>query len=267
MVHRDVFSRGGDFQRLDSLKRNRQKRSKTGLVFVEGVQPINSALENGVRFESVVVDGERRLSPWAERVIRDARADVVVLHERLMSELSDREDPSELVAIVRKPAHQPGAIASHQGLLVVVIDRPGNEGNLGSVIRSADAFRADAVITTGHGVDMYDPRTIRASVGAIFNTPVMHCERAILFSTLERLHRDLPALRIVGSSARGGSPIHEIGGMGRPCVLMLGSENAGLSKAMVDMCTEMVSIPMRGYASSLNIVGAASIFLYQIDRG
>ncbi|MCZ6871085.1 MAG: hypothetical protein O7G84_16400, partial [Gammaproteobacteria bacterium] len=95
---------------------------------------------------------------------------------------------------------------------------------------------------------------------------VMHCERAILFSTLERLHRDLPALRIVGSSARGGSSIHEIGGVGRPCVLMLGSENAGLSKAMVDMCTEMVSIPMRGYASSLNIVGAASIFLYQIDR-
>ena len=109
MVHRDVFSRGGDFQRLDSLKRNRQKRSKTGLVFVEGVQPINSALENGVQFESVVVDGERRLSPWAERVIRGAGAEVVVLQKGLMSELSDREDPSELLAIVRNPAHQPGA--------------------------------------------------------------------------------------------------------------------------------------------------------------
>ena len=63
-----------------------------------------------------------------------------------------------------------------------------------------------------------------------------------------------------------GSPIRASNGIGRPCVLMLGSESAGLSNAMADMCTEMVNIPMRGFASSLNVVGAASILLYAIDQ-
>jgi tRNA G18 (ribose-2'-O)-methylase SpoU len=266
MTHRDVFSRGGDFQRLDSLKRNRQKRAKTGLVFVEGVRAINCALENRMTFESVVVDGERRLSSWAEQVVRAADAKVIALHKGLMAELSERDEASELLCLVRRPAHRPEAIALHAGLCVVVLDRPGSEGNLGSVIRTADAFGADAVITSGHGVDIYDPKTIRASLGTIFNLPVMHCERPPLADMMERVRRELPAARIVGTSARGGSSIDESDALRRPCVLLLGSETSGLAKSLVEMCTDMVTIPMRGYASSLNIVGAASILLHAIER-
>lgn len=266
MTHRDVYSSGGDFQRLDSLKRNRQKRAKNGLVFVEGVRAINCALEHRMTFESVVVDGERQLSRWAEQVVRAADAEVMVLHKGLMGKLSEKDEPSELVAIVRRPAHRPQAIECHTGLCVVVMDRPGSEGNLGSVIRTADAFGADAVITTGHGVDIYDPKTIRASLGAIFNMPVMHCERPALTAMTERVQRELPTARIVGTSARGGAPISESDALRRPCVLLLGSETSGLAKSMIEMCTDMVTIPMRGYASSLNIVGAASILLHAIDR-
>ncbi|MEJ2132329.1 MAG: TrmH family RNA methyltransferase [Gammaproteobacteria bacterium] len=197
MTHRDVFSRGGDFQRLDSLKRNRQKRAKTGLVFVEGVRAINCALENRMTFESVVVDGERRLSSWAEQVVRAADAKVIALHKGLMAELSERDEASELLCLVRRPAHRPEAIALHAGLCVVVLDRPGSEGNLGSVIRTADAFGADAVITSGHGVDIFDPKTIRAYLGTIFNLPVMH-------SRANRRHER--ARRLVHRRARCASP-------------------------------------------------------------
>lgn len=266
MTQREVFSRDGDFQRIDSLKRNRRKRSKTGLVFVEGVQAINCALENAVLFEAVVVDGERRLSTWAEDVIRQARAEVIVLHNGLMASLSDKEEPSELVAIVHRPMRAPDSVASHPALLLVVLDRPRNEGNLGSIVRSANAFQADAVIATGHGVDAYDPKTIRASIGTIFHTPVMHCELPRLKATLERLRRELPALQIVGTSARHGASIRETDSLRRPCVLMLGNETNGLSKAMTALCTEQIRIPMAGSASSLNVVAAASILMYEVAR-
>jgi TrmH family RNA methyltransferase len=145
-----VQSEDNHFQRVEVLKRNRQKRRRYGEFFVEGVRAINLALTNGWAIESFVYSRGRPLSRWAQGVLADSRANAhLEMPDDLVAKLSDKEDRSELLAVVRMPENDPSRIRVHPGMLVVVADRPTSPGNLGTLIRSCDAFGVDGVIVTG----------------------------------------------------------------------------------------------------------------------
>ena len=150
-------------------------------------------------------------------------------------------------------------------MLVVVVDRPGSPGNLGTLIRSCDAFGADGVIVSGHGVDLYDPATIRASVGSFFTVPSValpsHREVGEWVSGLRQAY---PGLTLVGTSARASADLREFA-WGTEVVLLVGNETNGLSHAYREMCDAVVRIPMRGTATSLNAAVATSIVLHEVD--
>ena len=170
-----IRSKNAEYQQIEALKHNRRKRSQMNLVFVESVQAINCAIANELAIQYAVVHADRTRSPWADRVVRSANA-VHEVSSDLMAELSDKDDPSELIALVERPRFDANALTTDTDFVWVVFDRPSSPGNLGSVIRTCDAFGVDAVFTTGHGVDLFDPLTIRASVGALFNLTVGQVE-------------------------------------------------------------------------------------------
>ena len=250
------------FQLTLSLRENRRQRARQRRFLVEGVRPINQAVRSGWPIEAFWYDGDRKLSGWAGDLLDSAVAPLrYELSGELMLALSQKDDPSELLAVAVIPDDDLGRIPVRADALVVIFDRPVSPGNLGSVIRSADAFGADGVIVTGHAADVYDPQTVRASMGSLFAVPVV---RAAGVDDVAAWG-EVGGLRLVGSSASATMPVASVDLAG-PTMLVVGNETKGLSRAWRDRCDELVAIPMRGTASSLNAAAAASVLLYEADR-
>jgi TrmH family RNA methyltransferase len=224
------------------------------------VRPLERALAAGWRVDSIWYAQGRPLSRWAQGVLARAAARThVETAPALFAELSERDEPSELVAIVEIPPDDLGRIRPRDPGLVVVLDRPASPGNLGSIVRSADALGADGVVVFGHAADPYDPQAVRASVGSLFDVPVVRAD------SLDAIRDRLAGLRLVGSSAGGTTPLDELD-LTAPTALVVGNEAKGLSWAWREACDVLVRIPIHGGADSLNAAAAASILLYEADR-
>lgn len=264
-----IRNENNDFQRIEVVKRNREKRNRYREFFVEGVKPINFAIENNWEIRSFVYSGEAPLSDWAKGVLRNSTAKThFELPLRLMDKLSDKdEELSELIAIVSIPGDDIARIRVGDDTLLVVIDRPSGYGNLGTIIRSCEALKVDGIVVTGHAVDIYDSRTIRASMGTLFAVPIIRLQshRQLLpwFNDIRKIHRDF---KIVGSSAGGDALIMDADLATRPMALIIGNETLGLSYNYKQLCDVLVRIPMHGHITSLNIACAASIMLYELER-
>ena len=254
-----LLSASAEFQLLLSLKQNRRQRAQQRRFLVEGVRAIDAAVQHGWAVQSFLYPDARRLSAWARGLLDSGTAgEHVAIAPELWVELSDRDEPSELLAVLGLP---PDDLSRVRPGLALVFDRPSSPGNLGSVIRSADAFGADGVVVTGHAADSYDPQAVRASQGALFALPVVRAgSGAQIDAWLDR-----PGLRVVGSSARGAVPLAEAD-LGGDIVLVVGNETKGMSAAWRDRCDEVVAIPAAGVAGSLNVAAAAAILLYEARR-
>jgi 23S rRNA (uridine2479-2'-O)-methyltransferase len=262
-----ISSRNARFQQWESLLANRGKRQRAREFVVQGVRPITLAAEFGWRFRALIYDADRPLSGWAEAMLRDTEAVRVAMSPGLLAELGEKtEDRPELVAVVEMPEDDLGRITAGPRFLGVALDRPASPGNLGSIIRSADAFGADGVIVTGHAADIYDPRTVRASTGSLFARPVVrspsHYEVAAWVAAQRA--RGVPVV-LAGTDERAGLEVFDFD-FTRPTLLLVGNEATGLSSAWRQLCDQTVRIPMTGAASSLNAANATTAVLYEIAR-
>jgi TrmH family RNA methyltransferase len=264
-----VSSRNARFQQWESLLGNRGKRQRAREFLVQGVRPITLAARYGWRFRALVYDAGHPLSSWAENMLRDADADTVrvAMSPGLLAELGEKSEGSpELVAVVEMPDDDLDRITAGPGFLGLVLDRPVSPGNIGSMIRSADAFGADGIIVAGHAADVYDPRTVRASTGSLFARPVVRApsHREVAAWVAAQRARGCP-LVIAGTDEHGDRDVFDVD-FTQPTMLVVGNETAGLSNAWRELCDQMVRIPMTGAASSLNAANAATAVLYEITR-
>jgi tRNA G18 (ribose-2'-O)-methylase SpoU len=249
------------------LRRNRTKRQRYGEFFAEGVATINAAIRHGWKFESLWFSRERPLSDWAEGVLKEANAEAhYEVTGSMLEKLSEKEEQSELVAILHIPPDDPGRLKLEGDFVVIVTDSPANPGNLGTLIRSADAFGAAGVIVTGHATDVYDPRTIRASVGSLFSLPVIRLPGpAEVASWLEVVKSSGHDPLVAALDPDGGHDLSTTPLYG-PVVLIAGNEKRGVSSGYEAMSGVALRIPMEGAANSLNVAVAVSIALYEIRR-
>jgi TrmH family RNA methyltransferase len=262
-----VSTRNSAFQVLESLRANRQKRRAAGTFLVEGVRPVTMAVEHGWAVEAFVYDAARPLSSWATGILA-ARPSATryEMASELVAALSGKDEPSELIAVAGMREGTLAGVAHSHDLLVVVVDRPSSPGNLGTIVRSADALGAHAVVTTGHGADPYDPASVTASRGSLFAIPVVCAESsADVVEFVARARQALGSCRLLGADEHGPIDLAACDLTG-PAVIVAGNETHGLSRAYREVCDSLVRIPMSGAASSLNIAVAASIVLYEASR-
>jgi TrmH family RNA methyltransferase len=184
----------------------------------------------------------------------------------LVAALSGKDEPSELIAVARMREATLAGLPLGPGLLVVVVDRPSSPGNLGTIVRSADALGAHAVVTTGHGADVYEPAAVTASRGSLFAVPVVRAGSSTdVLAFIARARAALGSCRLAGADEQGAVDLADCDLTG-PTVIVAGNETHGLSRAYREGCDTLVRIPMSGAASSLNIAVAASIVLYEASR-
>lgn len=261
---RRVTTRNATFQQWQALLGNRSKRHRAAVFVVQGVRPISLAVEHGWRLTALLYDADRRLSQWADALVQRHPTLVWALGADLMAELGEKASessgsPPELVAVVAMPPDVPARIPVGPDFLGVVFDRPSDPGNLGSLVRSADAFGAHGLVVTGHAADPYDPRAVRASTGSLFALPVVRLES----------HREVltayPGARTVGLDERGTVALSACD-LTRPTLLVVGNETTGLTRAWREQCDVLARIPIVGAASSLNAANAGTVALYEAAR-
>lgn len=227
-------------QRLRRLLGRRSSRLEEAAFVVEGATLIGEAVAAGWAIEAEFVAPGGR--PVSDAPIHDLAAGVL---ERVAS----TERPQPNLAIVAMPA--PGQLA---GDLIVVADQLGDPGNLGTILRSAEAAGVDAVVLTPGSVDPYNPKVVRASAGALFHVPVVA-------ATIPDV--GAAGFRLLGTSSHLGDPHTSTDWSGR-LALVLGNEAHGLpDDAPVDA---WVRIEHQGRAESLNVAMAATVLLFEAAR-
>jgi tRNA G18 (ribose-2'-O)-methylase SpoU len=256
-----ISSRNARFQQWQALLGNRQKRHRAGEFLVQGVRPISMALRFDWPVRALLFDSSRSLSSWALSVLSSSPAPQYALTADLMAELGDRDDPPEVLAVVAMPPDDFARLPA--GGLAVVFDRPTSPGNIGTLIRSADAFGAGSVLVTGHAADPYDPRSVRASAGSLFALPVVRAAAPTPVLDWLACHPARP--RLIATDEHGTVDVADADLTG-PVVLLIGNETNGLAAAWRSACDVTVRIPMVGSASSLNAAAAATVMLYEAAR-
>ncbi len=254
-----VSTRNARFQQWDALRHNRTKRAKLGAFLVQGVRPISAAVAAGRPIRTLLHDGTAT-SRWAADLLAGHRGEIAELAPELLQELSDKnEDRAELIAVVAIPDDDPARLGT--GGVVVVLDRPSSPGNIGTLIRSADALGTGGVIVTGHAADVYDPKCVRASRGCLFSVPVVRIERPAQAASWLRAG----GFTLVGTDEQATEALWDAELTG-PLAVVVGNETIGMSGFWRTECDLSVQIPMAGTASSFNAAVAASITLYEIAR-
>lgn len=262
-----IYSENNAFQYADTLRRKREKRHRHREFFVEGVRPINQALGYQWPIRAFLYSTERPLSDWARHILAASTAHThYELPLPLLEKLSNKDEPSELIALVAMPEDDLARIPLKEDMRVVILDRPANPGNLGSILRSCDALHVDGIVISGHAVDVYDPETISASTGSFFAVPFVRVPGPDdLLPWFETIRRAIGWFQLVGSSEDGTEDVgdHDFTA---PTILVVGNETRGMSGAYQELCDSIVRIPIYGSASSLNVACATSIILYEMDR-
>ena len=252
------------YQLTSSLVGNRNQRQRQRRFIVQSVNAITAAAVNGWTFESLWVAERERLSSWALDIISSTNARrVIETSAEMFAALQGKEAPGELVAIVDLPSDRLRHARLSDRALAIVCDRASSPGNLGSIIRSADALGADVVVITGHSADIYDPQTVRASLGALFSLPVAHMQSPA--EAVAWLRDRKPSIRLIGTTAKAETPLEDCD-LIASLALLVGSEASGLSRWWLDAADELLTIPISGTTSSLNVAAATTVFLNEIRR-
>jgi TrmH family RNA methyltransferase len=262
-----VSVRNARYQQWETLLHNRNKRHRAGSFLVQGVRPISLAVEHGWKIEALLFDADRgRLSDWARGLLERPHVEQFAVASPLLAELGEKDETApELIAQVAIPQPRLADLQTRPDWLGLVVDRPTSPGNLGTLIRSADAFGADAVIVTGrNAADPYDPKAVRASTGSLFALPVISAASA--HEVVEWAGKQEHAPTILGTDERGEKALaeHDLRG---PTILVVGNETLGMSKSWFELADATARIPMSPKAaSSLNAANAGSVALYEAAR-
>jgi len=246
---------------------DRRHRRREGAFVVMGVQPVWQAVEAGADIEVLILAPDLLREPAAGMVAGQEAAGVRVarVSGELFGRIADRDGPAGLAAIVRQRTARLADLAVRPSSVFVVLHEVANPGNLGTIIRTADAAGAGGVILVGPCSDPFDPVAVKASMGAVFSVPVAAVESAAEFLAWCRASGIAVAVTS-GSDAGPGAESLWAASVPSPLAILLGSEGAGLPDDLLAAGDLRLAIPMTGTAESLNLAVAAGILLYETWR-
>jgi TrmH family RNA methyltransferase len=249
--------------RLKDLRRALAKpgRDVGGLAGIEGPNLVAEALRAGLRVPTVfVAEGSEHL---LEGLALPAEVEVLALPRELLDSALATETPQPVAALVEPPdwtwAHLLGNQLSTIPL-VLILDGLQDPGNLGTILRSAEAFGACGVVSLPGTVSAWNPKAVRASAGSVFRLPLLAASEKDCIARLRKA-----GVKILTTAIRGAEPIDRIDLRG-PVALLIGNEGNGVPQELAAQADGAVTIPCPGPVESLNAAVAASVLLYEASR-
>jgi TrmH family RNA methyltransferase len=238
-----------------------------GCMAVEGVRIIEEAIRSGLRFQALFFSDAG--SAQATRLLPQigSQVEVLLLPDEVFLSAVSTESPQGVAALIKlKPfkfgdlLEQSGAGLLSKDQLLVGVAGIQDPGNLGTIIRSAEAFGALAVLLGEKTVSHFNPKAVRGSAGSVFRQPLVRVKMA---ETILRLKQQ--GMRVIATSSHKGKPLHEADFTGA-AMIVVGNEGAGVPPEILSLADELVTIPHSPRVESLNAGIAASILLYEAAR-
>jgi TrmH family RNA methyltransferase len=238
-----------------------------GYVAIEGLRILEEAIRSGLRFQAVFFSDAG--SAHAARLLPQlgGHVEVLQLPNDVFESAVSTESPQGIAALVKLRAHkfedileQAGEASQGKDMLLVGIAGIQDPGNLGTIIRSAEAFGARAVLLGEKTVSHLNAKAVRASAGSIFRAPLL---RVKLADAIPRLKQS--GVRVLATSSHKGKPLPEANFTGA-AMIIVGNEGAGIPQEILSQADELVTIPHSAKVESLNAGIAASILLYEAAR-
>jgi TrmH family RNA methyltransferase len=238
-------------------------RKKAQAFLIEGVKMVEEALRDNAGVKTIVASPDlvRHHGKGVLRLAEDNGVEVLWISERLMDAVAESKTPQPVMAVVAMKTHSEDELfVSPQGLIVVAHELQ-DPGNLGTIIRTAEAVNASGVVTTSQTVDPYNPKAVRASMGSILRVPIVHVGSLPDFIKQCR-QKGYRAFATTLTATK----IHLEADFTKPSILILGQEGAGLPQDIIDDIDVTLRIPMTGAVESLNVAVAAAVILYEAMR-
>lgn len=244
-------------KRLTALMEKSRLRKESGIFVVEGLREAERCLAAGYRIEALFHCPEIVDLPGS---LRECGADLYELPKEVYSKIAMREGTEGVVAEVRARNTELKDLELGENPLIIVLESVEKPGNLGAVLRSADAAGADALVICDPLTDLYNPNVVRASTGAVFSVPCACCtsEEAIAFLRSR-------GVRILTAQLQDSSLYYDCDMRGGTAIIM-GTESTGLTQVWRDAADAHIRIPMLGTADSLNVSVSAAILLFEAVR-
>jgi TrmH family RNA methyltransferase len=232
-----------------------------GHLAIEGVRIIEEAIRSGLRFQAVFFSEAG--SPHATRLLPliGSQVEILLLPDEVFASAVSTESPQGVAALVKLRPHKfEDLLESASDSLLVGIAGIQDPGNLGTIIRSAEAFGARAVLLGEKTVSPFNPKAVRGSAGSLFREPLL---RVKLVESITALKQH--GVRVLATSSHKGRPLHEADFTGA-AMIVVGNEGAGVPQEILSLADELVTISHSPRVESLNAGIAASILLYEAAR-
>ena len=235
--------------------------TKSGACAIEGLRIVEEAIRSGLRLEALFFSksAERK----AERLLPQvgSRVETVLLPDKLFLSAVPSETPQGVAALVRikEFSIEDVIYRSRSGIMLGIVGLQ-DPGNLGTILRSGEAFGAGGILIGEKTVNPFNPKVIRASAGSIFRVPFTRIKTEDAISKLRKL-----GVRLLATSSHKGTGLHDVN-LREPVAVFIGSEGAGLPRDLMAATDEVIAIPHASQVESLNAGIAASIVLYESAR-
>lgn len=241
--------------------RNRKERDASGLFIIEGYRELKRAADAGVKIHSLFICPEFFLGENEEALIEQIGSATFDVAKPQFEKISYRDRPDGLIAIAHQMKLSLADISFRNKVpFIVIAEAIEKPGNLGTILRSADAAGVDGVIVCDRCTDIYNPNVVRASVGTLFTLPVVEAASSEALSWLKKhqIH--------IAAATPAAKMEYTAADFKKAVAIVVGTEQIGLSKTWLDAADLSVSIPMLGIADSLNVATATTLLLYEVVR-
>lgn len=236
-----------------------RERNEQNVFILEGIKELSLALEgkytiNTVFFCPQIISAEAILT-----VVREESL-LIPVQQNVFEKIAYRDSTGGIIAIVQQKKHTLDNIRLRKNPLILVLESVEKPGNLGAVLRTADAANIDAVVICDPQTDFYNPNVIRSSVGCVFTTQIAS---STSHETIAWLNKN--EIKVFATSLESSTPYHKID-FTSPCAIIMGTESTGLSDAWIRIADSTIIIPMRGKIDSMNVSNAAAVLIFEACR-
>lgn len=245
---------------LVCLSERSKERRESGLFVVEGIREIGHCIDAGYRVRAIFH------TPWADtgeifgKLSSDTSYRTFEISDEIFSKLAYREDSGGMIAEIYARDHAISGLSVPQDALIVVLEGIEKPGNIGAILRSCDAAKADAIIICDPKCDLYNPNTIRASLGAAFTNRIAICDSSQAIKWLKAR-----GIRILTAQLQDSKWYYDCDMRG-PTAIVMGSEDKGLTQLWRENADRHIKIPMLGNLDSLNVSVSAAILIFEAVR-
>lgn len=239
-------------------------RDQQGVFLAEGLKLVIDALEQDWRIKTLVFAKSGKGNKTVEQVAARTFAKgglVLEVTEKVISAITRRDNPQMVAGVFEQQYHQLAGLKPKGNDVYVALDRVRDPGNLGTVIRTADAVGAKGVILIGDTTDPYSLETVRATMGSVFSVPLYRASEADFLNW----RKGFSGL-VVGTHLKGAVDYRTIPYANKPIILIMGNEQQGLPDSLAGACDKLARIPQAGRADLLNLAIATGVMLYEIRR-